>query len=397
MNKRMIIITALLAYLLCFHCAIQAQADAPWKALSTAMSNNGHYLAVQYGTKEGDSTIYDSEVWIYDLENLLYPPQYLAGAIIFNTAIAFSPDSQYIAVGTYDHLKVFNTEDNSLTLYLPRTATAKHTNFHWFSFSQDSQYIMSFSDWWVTRDHEMSIWDIHTKRRTVTVAADRSQQWITRPWLSPDWRQFFDWSGRSMAAIYEFEVQQGLGQEKGNISRWRDTGAAFSPDSSLFALATSEDEVAVYRTDTWELSYRKTLPEGTCGGSDVYLTFGHVNSWLVYWCNWSGNLQIWDIETDELLFRTEANAMFLEFTLDNEMLVGSYNGSPEYTTISVWNIKKDFELTEYPGQSPSLHPNGELMASIGPDSRIWIWNIKQDQPLVILPIPQNRESRRFAG
>ena len=56
--------------------------------------------------------------------------------------------------------------------------------------------------------------------------------------------------------------------------------------------------------------------------------------------------------------------------------------------IAVWNIKDNFELAEYPGGSAAIHPDGELMMSIGPDGRLWIWNLELNQLLMMLPAPR---------
>ena len=68
---------------------------------------------------------------------------------------------------------------------------------------------------------------------------------------------------------------------------------------------------------------------------------------------------------------------------------GSYLAVSENLEIAVWNIKSNFEIAEYPGWVAAIHPNGELMVSIGPDGRLWIWNLQIETVLVILPVPKN--------
>lgn len=410
MNKRMIIITALLAYLLCFHCAIQAQLEYRWQAVSIRMSNNGRYLAIEQKSKEwiDDISDYGRGIWIYDLENLLSPPQYLSELPGYFPDMEYSPNSQYLAVGGYERLRVFNTENNAVILDSSSSATPTRYGFTRLSFSPDSSYIASFSYYW-EMEYEMSIWDVHTGQRIHTVTfpgfPGGSRHWNTAPWLSPDWRQFLDWSDESsLVTIYEFDAQRGLGQKTGSITtnHW-EIGTKFSPDSSFFALATWDDElqkgiIQVYETDAWTLKNSIAIHESPCGPNEVLLTFAHNHPWLATTCEWDRTLSVWNYETNELVFRDENSLIGgSEFTLDDAFLITSRYSAPQEFATSVLNIEKGFELIEYPGVYTQFHPNSELMASIGPDSRIWIWNIKQDQPLVILPIPQNRESRRFAG
>ena len=409
MNKRMIIIAVLLVYLLCFHCVLQAQQEYRWRALSALISDNGRYLAVKHKSREwiDDTSDYDRGIWIYDMENLLSPPQYLSEAQKHPASIGYSPNSEYFAVGGYNRLTVFNIENNAVILDLPSSATPIHSEFSLFSFSPDSNYIMSFSNWW-EMEHEISIWDVHTGQRIHAIAISQDQQWDNRPWLSPDWRQFFNWTTTTteMDTVYEFDVEQEIGQQLGSIfsngiSARPEVGALFSPDSSFFALARWDGEVLVYETDTWTLKNSISLHRSPCGEGGVSLAFAHNHPWLAATCGWDGTLSVWNYETNNLVFRDETFLTGVpRFTRDDAFLITSRSSdSPEKFSISVWNTKKDFELTQYPGVTPRLHPNSEIMTSIGPDSRVWIWNIKQDQLLMILPVPRASDSgsRRFSG
>ena len=405
-NNRTLVIIALLFCFTYFHNVIQAQKDVvlPWKTLSIEMSGNGKYLAVKYGAMEWEDHTpeYSSEIWIYDLENLTSLPRSLSDAVrdyaAYGATLAFSPNSEYLAVGSYHKMTVFNTENNVVILDLPASATPIRSAFSWFSFSPDSNYIAAFSEWWAgiehDRDHgpyhEMSIWDIHTGQRIHAIAATRGQQWIVHPWLSPDWRQFLDWAPRDATVIYEFDVQQGgRGQTTGSIIPHNNIETVFSPDSSFFTLATWE-EARVYETDTWTLKNSISLPQSYCRHGGVPLAFAHSHPWLASGCDAEGTISIWNYETSELMFRDNTfHTGSLEFTLGDAFLIASRSNSrvPQRFHISVWNTRKDFELFEYPGIDPQFHPNNEIMASIGPDSRVWIWNIKQNQLLVILPVP----------
>ena len=65
-----------------------------------------------------------------------------------------------------------------------------------------------------------------------------------------------------------------------------------------------------------------------------------------------------------------------------------YTGLTDDYTITAWDADNAFEMTIYPGLAPQLHPNGELMATISPDQRVALWNIKSKGLLMILPVPQ---------
>ena len=393
--KRTFTIVILLLYLTCFHHMSQAQEHAPsWHAIGVAMSENGRFLAVKSGVAGTGSPNDHTEIWIYDLENLLLPPQYQAGDMYPGARMTFSPNNQYLAVGDYHELSIFDIDDSVSILDLQRTSTESPTDFGWISFSPDSNYVMSFSDWWAL-EHEMSIWNIHTGQRIHAIDAQPGRRWVYYTWLSPNWSRLARWSGPSYPGndtiIYEFDIEQGLGQPLAHLARNSRTGV-FSSDGSLFAVVIEEFhiggevKVQVYETDTWTLKSSQPTSARGCE-ADIRLRISHDNSFLVfvYGCMFSEWASVWNLATDELIFQTENHPYSpLAFTLDEEFMLGVGKSG-----IAVWNTRNGFEFSEYPGKSPQLHPNGELMAAIGPDGRVWIWNIRQDKLLVILPVPRH--------
>lgn len=393
MNNRAYTLALLVCFLTGLPCWIQAQQQVSWEAVSISMSKNGRHLAVKYGAyvekEDRDESGYDSGVWIYNVDDLSSPPRYLRGAEFYGTFMAFSPDSRHISLAEHRRLQVFSIAGNSSILDLPSTATEIASDFSTVSYSADGKFIMSLSDWWATEDHEMSIWDIGTGTRVLSISSVRvAQSRQPLPRLSPDWRQFLDWWHPDGIQIYEFDTQHGLHSLLGTVAVdvSNERGVAFSPDSSLFALVIPDDEIKVFRTDIWELTYTQALDEHSCGNADVTLAFGHINPWLIFRCAWFGQLLVWDIETGELLHQYEDAGRFLFITPDDGILV---TDKPENSEIEIWDVKNDFERSIYPGKNPQLHPNGELMATIGPDGRVWIWNIKSKELLEVLLVPRH--------
>lgn len=398
-NNRIQIIVLLLCCLMRFGSTAQAQ-DAPrWVAESIVMSNDGRHLAVHYIVDKFPGQIIAarelgrdllSKVLIYNLDDLSSLPRRLVDLKSHSgdSALSFSPDNQQIAVADKKRLRVFNSEDHSLILDLPDTSNEKSAYSIVLSYSPDSRYIMSISYAWNTKTGEMSIWDVRTGLRTFNIITHQShQKYEERPWLSPDWRQFVNWSHTEGVSIHQFDIEQGLGSHIATISEAADA-AAFSPDSSLFALATPEGEIQIYRTDTWDLTYIQVLSEDTCGGEYSILAFGHINPWLV--CYGNGRLIVWDIETGEVLLVGKPNGSFSHISMDDGMLFANrliYTGLTDDYTITAWDADNAFEMTIYPGLVPQLHPNGELMATISPDQRVALWNIKPKGLLMILPVP----------
>ena len=398
--RQIVKIAAVIFCLACFPSLISTQEQDAWLAESITMSPDGKHLAVKYGAhveKEyKDEAGYDSGVWIYDLDDLLSPPRYLRGASFYDTIVVISPDSRYISLAEYQQLEFFNIGDHSLVLDMQRTATEKPLDLSTISYSADGKSIMFLSDWWATWEHELSIWDIDTGSRVLSIPAVRAGQSWQLPKLSPDWRQFLDWWHPDGIQIHEFDVQQGLGLSLGvvSINASDVRGIAFSPDSSLFGLVLPDDEIKIFRTDTWKLMIIQALGEYSCGNSDVTLAFGHINPWLIFSCHsygcgseceWYGGLVVMNFETGSFLMIQTRAPSFNYITPDDGLLIGDNAGR-----ISIWDTQNGFELSDYPGTNPQIHPDGELMASIGPDGRVWLWNIRSKELLEILPVPQRQ-------
>ena len=400
-NNRMIIIVALLFCLSCFQGVLQAQERDPssWQAISISMSENGRYLAVRSGAEVIGTPNGISEIWLYDLENLLLPPRYLAGGIYTSARMFFSPNNLYLAVGESHQLSVFNIENNDIILELPSAEMGLPIDYRWSSFSPDSNHIVTFSSWYVGgSEHQVLIWNIHTGKRIHSLDAPRPKPEIFRAWLSPDWSQYVKWSEARYphnfsddTIVYDFDIEQGLGQTRAQFTSYGQTGA-FSPDGSLFAFATNVvfgEKVAlrVYETSTWALKIDKPTDIRNCNDIPAF-DFSHDNSLLVfaYSCTYEDAIIILDVETGEFVLNLKDSETFRpafipQFTRNDEFLIGSKG----FRT-SVWNIEKDLEFTEYRGEMPTLHPNSELMATIGPDGNVWLWNIKSRQLLMILPV-----------
>ena len=395
MQKRILAIGVLLLSLACFHHISQAQEQAsPWQAMAIAMSENWRYLAVQSGVPGAKTPNVDYEIWFYDLENLLLPPQFLAGDIASSARMIFSPNSRYLAVASLPELSIFDIEDGVSILDLQRTSTEPPTNFEKTSFSPDSNYVMTFSDWWYS-DSKLSIWNIHTGQRIHAIDAQRGRERVYYTWLSPDWSQLARWSGPyeedNHALVYEFDIENGLGQPLAHLTENGRT-AVFSPDGTLFAVVAEEEfmvgdvKVLVYETDTWVLKTSKLTSERGCGANNI-LRFSHDNSLLllVYKCLFDEWILLWNLATDELVIEVLNFAYSpASFASNDRFMIGSGESG-----VAVWNINNSFEFTEYPGRAAAIDPNGELMVSIGPDGRLWIWNLELKRLLMILPVPRH--------
>lgn len=394
MHKRILAICVLLLFTTCFQGISEAQKESPsWKVIDIAMSHDGRYLLVKSGVASTEHPNAASEIWVYDLESLLLPPRFLTRDFSTGSRMLISPNNQYLALGGLFELSIFDIPEGANVFRLERTSTEPPTDFVWTAFSPDSNYIMSFSDWWF-RENKMFIWNIHTGQRVHGIDAERGREQTYYTLLSPDWSRFVRWSEPSyeggQTLIFEFDIENGLGQQLASLGI-NGARSVFSPDGSLLAVATEEGSIGeavkilVYETETWNLRISALTGARICS-ADVGLRFSRDNSILLftYSCLLDDWLSLWNLATDELVIEAQ-DAPFSPFSFseNSEYMLGDGDFG-----IAVWNIEKGFELTEYPGRQAAIHPNGEILASIGPDGRVWIWNIRSQQLLVILPAPR---------
>ena len=116
------------------------------------------------------------------------------------------------------------------------------------------------------------------------------------------------------------------------------------------------------------------------------MQFSHNNTFLllVYKGLFDEYTWVWNLATDELVIDARNYGFTPElFSSDDRFMIGRGE-----IGIAVWNIESNFELAGYPNVLPPIHPDGELMAAIGPDGRLWIWNLNLKQLLMILPVPR---------
>ena len=394
MRKWILAIGVLLLSVSCIHGISEAQEEAPsWKVLGISMSHDGRYLAVRSGVPSTEYPNSHMEIWIYDLENLLLSPRFLTRDFSTGSRMLFSPNNQYLALEGFYELSIFDITDGASILSLERTSTEPPSDFGRMVFSPDSNYIMSFSDWWF-RGNKMFIWNIHTGQRILDIDAERGRERTYYTLLSPGWSRLVTWSEPSYEGsptlIFEFDIENGLGQKLASLGT-NGARSVFSPDGSLLAIVKEEGtigeavKILVYETETWKLRTSMLTNARICS-ADVGLRFSRDNSLLLftYACLFDEWMSLWNLATEEAVIQAQdypySPALF---SANSEYMLGDGDYG-----MAVWNIEKGFELTEYPGRQAAIHPNGEIMASIGPDGRVWIWNIRSQQLLVILPAPR---------
>ena len=388
-----------------FGSQLSAAAQAAWQTESIALSPDGRFVAASFKPNV-DGNRYQVEVggiWLYDLEDLLAPARYLMESRYSDIEIDFSPDNAYVAVVDFEGLYVFRTADGSQVFQLQRPIIT-----HWLDeasarieFSPDSQFLKTFNIYKRGGPREdrallIPFWDFKRGQHVNTVETHPIDPW-TRVWLSPDWKQIvvFEY-------VFDFDIETGTGGSNGALGSPGYSGfhdgldELFHEDGTLFATSTHDCIVQILETNSWTVSKTWEHPDSECEYGISAFDFSHSQPLLAftdhptYWqlCERleQARLVVWNYEEDVVVFEAATYTSNSRFTQDDRFIVASKcDAGDDDAQISVWDKENDFDFRTYPGSSPQLHPNSELMVTIGHDGNIWIWNISQYSLVAILP------------
>ena len=404
MSRRGLMRGTLLMLVYLFGGHFSGSAQVAWQTEAFALSSDGRFVAASFkpDTEVNHYRVRDGGIWLYDLENVLSPARYLMESRYAEIDLVFSPDSAFLAAIDHTGLYVFRADDGGQVFQLQRPIA------HWLAeasdrieFSPDSQYVKSFNIYDAAESGGelailVPIWDLTRGRRILVAETRPVDQWtIVR--FSPDWEQivFYD-------QIFAFDIETGMGELIGTLEfgvypgYGDDRGELFHERRPLFATATHDCIVQIYDTRSWTVSKSWHDPDSDCEYGIGAVDFGHDKPWLAFSDlpgNWQrcesleeARLVVWDYDDDIVVFEAATHASNFRFTPDDRFIVASgCRAGYGDAQISVWDSESDFAFRAYPGATPQLHPNSELMVTIGHDGQIWIWNLVLGTPMAILP------------
>lgn len=365
--------------------------------VSIALSSDGRFLAalVLPVSEAHYFVIRDGALRLYDMLDLLAPPKLLSAFYDADTELAFSPNGEYLAALDERGLFVFRTSDGSNAIELKRKRNGWTDSIQTISFSPDSAYMRGIT----TYDKDgmlLPIWRIET-RELVTIARADTPDFFTKVRLSPDWTQILAYD-----QVFDFDFETGTGGLIGTLEFGAypgygdDRGELFHERRPLFATATHDCIVQLYDTRSWTVSKSWDHPDSECEYGIGSVDFSRAKPWLAFtdhpkywqWCESlkEARLVVWNYQEDVLVFEAATHASNSRFTPDDRFIVASgCRAGDGDAQISVWDTESDFAFRAYPGSSPQLHPNSELMVTIGHDGKIWIWNLALGTPVAVLP------------
>src|SRR6266699_3634542 len=325
--------------------------DPPW---SVATSSHGTYWAM--GSRRGGARVWRDEGKMLDLAWQAH-----TAAV---QALAFSPDEQMLATGSWDGMiKLWNLENGAL-LWL-----GQHTgSIHRLAFTPDGHTLASGGD-----DAVIRLWDVSTGKLLQTLSSQSSPIYALA-W-SPDGCLLA--GGCFDGSIHLWEMQGGQAAQVG-ASRiltghsgpvW---SLAFAPDRCTLASGSFDRTVRLW--DVESLEVRETLAGHTAPVNTV--AWSPDGSLLA---SGSRDQAIWLWDVERASYRTTfhghtAVVHDLAFLPDGRgLLSGSEDGS-----LRVWDVERGQCARVIQGYALTLYdvawsPDSTRLASAGSDTLVTMW------------------------
>lgn len=326
--------------------------DAPW---SVATSSTGTYWAI--GSRRGEA-----HVW-RDVGNLLSLAWQAHTAAV--QALAFSPDEQVLATGSWDGtVKLWNLESGDL-LWCEHHISSVQC----LAFTPDGLTLASGGD-----DATIQFWEVSTGKHLQTLSGQCSPVYALA-W-NPDGRLIATGGFDGTISLWQIQGRQATHPDSATHILMGHHGpvrsVAFSPDGRMLASGSFDRTVKLWDVDTGE--ERETLTGHTAPVNAV--TWSRDGRFLA-----SGSrdqmIWLWEIEQRSYrlaLYGHTAVVHALAFMPDSRSLLsGSEDG-----TVRVWDVERGQCKRVIQGYSVTLYDvswnaTGTQLASAGSDALVTIW------------------------
>lgn len=281
----------------------------------------------------------------------------------FVDAVAWSPNGQYIASGSWDHtVRVWNAKTRALIL-----TYAMGDIVDAVAWSPDSRYIASGS--W---DHTVQVWNVDTGTLVQTYRG-HTQEVSSVAW-SPNGQYIA--SGSWDHTMQVWDVRTGTQLFSFTYADFVDA-VAWSPNGRYIAVGVRDSSTYVVDAQTEvPLPYAYTNPDD----ADIVNTVAwSPDSRYIAVGGRDGSVQIWDVMAGTLV------SNYKEHTNEVRSVAwspdGRYIASASWDhTVRVWNVKTGFPFVIYRGHSDNVDavawsPDGRYIASASWDDTVQVWQV----------------------
>ena len=293
-----------------------------------------------------------------------------------NTSVAFSPDGQRLATGSYDgKVKVWDAATGQQVLNLKGHSGSVYS----VCFSPDGERLASGGG-----DGTVKIWDVSMGQDGLTL---RGYGTVVVA-FSPDGKQLAGGSDDKTAKVWDAATGREVLNLKGHTAHV--TSVAFSPDGKRLASGVGgfhkPGEVKVWDTATGQevlsLKEHSGYVWSVCFSPDVKrLASGSGDSR-------TGEVKLWDLATGQEVLTLKGyagRATSVVFSPDGKHLAsGSDDG-----TVKVWDTITGQEILTLKGHAKNVNsvafsPDGKRLASSSLDKTVRLWNEITGQEILAL-------------
>ena len=326
--------------------------EAPW---SVATSSNSRYWAM--GSRRGEV-----RVWRNGGNTLSLAWQAHTAAV---QALAFSPDEQVLATGSWDgSIKLWNVESGVLLWIKQHTSSIQR-----LAFTPDGLILASGGD-----DATIRLWKVSTGT-VLQMLTDQSSPVYALAW-SPNGNRLASGSFDGTISLWEMQGRQGthldstaqiLTGHQGPV--W---SVAFSPDGHTLASGSFDRTVKLW--DVERLEERKTLVGHT---APVNAVAWNPDGKLLASGGRDQMIRLWEVERSSsrlALHGHTAVVHAIAFLSDSRSLLsGSEDG-----TLRLWDVERGQCLRVMQGYAVTLYDvawntDSTQLASAGSDTLVTIW------------------------
>lgn len=306
------------------------------------------------------------------------PAAKLGGFSDWVTSVAFSPDGRWLAAGSYDETRLYDSASRRQIAVL----TGKAGFVQGLKFTPDGKQLL-------TGGYRLiRVWDVETQKQTAEITGLRG--YVTALDFDPEGKRLAASCDDETVRIYSFpEGKQQL--EIRSEDRFPFQSVVFSPDGKLLATAEGDEDrvtrpgkVKVWDAATGEMKWE--LPEHTKVANSVAFS---PDGRLLISTSDDETVSVHDPLTGKGLGfykehgRPTNDALFAP---DSQTVISGGGGRAKgKNLIKIWNRTDGSEYATLEAHAArvealALHPDGKTLASGGYDNTVLLWDISGTLP-----------------
>ncbi|CAI7662679.1 unnamed protein product [Penicillium bialowiezense] len=274
-------------------------------------------------------------------------------------SVAFSPDGQTVASGSYDQtIKLWDAQTGNEL----QTLKGHSDSVRSVAFSPDGQTVASGSS-----DRTIKLWDAQTGNELQTLKGHSDS--VRSVAFSPDGQTVASGSRDRTIKLWDTQTGNELQTLKGHSDEV--TSVAFSPGGQT--VASHDKTVEIWDPATGTLQQRP----GDHQDNVQAVTFSR-DSHLLSSASYDATVQFWDPATGKTQQTLEGHSMFVNsvtFSPHGGLLASASDDS----TVLVWELSTGKWIHELEGHlgavnSVAFSPDNQLLASASDYKTVWLWN-----------------------